>query len=221
MLKLGTIDEFKSLVSEGKGFAKSNLYYVKFPTIAGINAYDLGLLCSSIDLPSRQMASTERQLGVTTQNVVYGYTNANINATFTVLNNQKVREYFESWQQFILPEYSDDEARFEVKYPDQYVATLHIYQLERGQSYPLFNKNFSKKLGPLNLNFDLDIDIGNSTIANYHWIIDRAFPISVTNTALSDADGELSTVSVEFAYKSWKGEKVSNGKQKASIFINR
>ena len=63
MLKLGTIDEFKSLVSEGKGFAKSNLYYVKFPTIAGINAYDLGLLCSSIDLPSRQMAFYRKTVG--------------------------------------------------------------------------------------------------------------------------------------------------------------
>jgi len=221
MLKLVNIDEFKSLISEGRGLTKSNLYYVKFPTIAGINAYDLGLLCNNIDIPTRQMTSVDRQLGVTNQKIVYGYANPPISATFRVLNNQKVRDYFQNWQDFILPEYSDNEASFEAKYPNQYVATIHIYQLERAESYPLFSRNFDKKLGPLNINIDIDIDIGKSSIANYHWIIDRAFPVTFTSTGLSDDASEFGSITVEFEYKSWKGEVVSNGKQKSSIFINR
>ncbi|DAC64039.1 MAG TPA: hypothetical protein HA240_02285 [Candidatus Thalassarchaeaceae archaeon] len=220
MLKLGSIDEFKSAVNSGGGFTKGNLFFVKFPTIKGINAYDLGLLCSQISLPSRQMSSVQRTLGNQTQEVVHGYAITPLSATFRVLNDQKVREYFESWQQFILPEYSEAENSFSARYPDQYTKPIHIYQLERGQSYPLFNKQFEKKLGPINLSFDLDIDIGNKAIANYHWSIDRAFPKSVTSTELQDGGDDITTITVEFEYKNWKGEKVENGKQKSSIFVN-
>jgi hypothetical protein len=221
MLKLGTVDEIKSAITDGGGFSKTNLYFVKFPTVAGITGYDMGLLCSNINLPSRQLTSVERDLGVTRQKVVHGYVNPPISATFRVLNDQGVRDYFESWQQFILPEYSDDEARFEAKYPDKYVAPIHIYQLERGKGFPLFNKQFDKKLGPINLSLDIDIDVATPAISNYHWIIDRAFPVNVSSTEMADGSGEIHTITVSFEYKSWKGESVTNGKQKASIFVNR
>lgn len=217
MLKIGSIDEFKSSVVAGRGFSKTNLYFVKFPVIAGITGYDLGLFCSQISLPNRQLASIPRRIGITTEEVVYGYVNTPISATFRVLNDQKVRNYFESWQQYILPEYSEEGARYEAKFPDNYMQPLHIYQLERGTSFPLFNKNFDKRLGPININFDLDIDIGTQAIANYHWFIDRAYPSSITSGDFNDASGEITTITVEFQYKSWKGEVVESGKQKASI----
>ena len=221
MLKLGTIDEIKSAVASGRGFAKSNLYYVKFPTVAGISAYDVGLLTNSITLPQRQLTGVGREIGMDTQQVVHGYVNSDIDMSFRVLNNQKVREYFENWQQFILGRYSDDEARYNVKYPDKYVAPLHIYQLERGKGFPLFNKQFDKKIGPININLDIDIDIATPTISNYHWVIDRAFPIGLNSGQLSDEEEGIQTINVTFSYKSWTGEKVTNGKQKASIFVNR
>lgn len=220
MLKLGTIDEFKSVVNNGGGFTKGNLFYVKFPTIQGLNAYDLGLLCSDVALPTRQMNSIERDIGVIKQQVVYGFTNPSVSMTFRVLNDQKVREYFERWQQYILPTYDEGEARLEARFPDQYVAPIHIYQLKRAQSFPLFSKQFDVKLGPINLNLDIDLDIGQvEPIASYHWHLDRAYPISQTSSNLSEGDGEVSTVTVEFAYKSWRAEKL-DGKQSASIIIN-
>lgn len=219
MLKLGTIDEFKSLVTEGKGFAKQNLYYVKFPTVAGINAYDLGLLCSRISLPERQLATVEREMGITTQKVVHGFINPDVNMTFRVLNDQKVRNYFESWQQYILPQYSDEGERYEVRYPDQYVAPIHIYQMERGKSFPLFNRQFDKKLGPINLNIDIDVDAGVSEIANYHWMLDRAYPLTVSHGELSEGANEISEINVNFAYRNYESEPL-NGKGKASIFLN-
>ena len=170
MLKLGTIDEFKSVVNDGGGLTKGNLFYVKFPTIQGITAYDLGLLCSDVALPTRQMNSIERDIGVIKQQVVYGFTNPSVSMTFRVLNDQKVREYFERWQQYILPTYDEGEARLEARFPDQYVAPIHIYQLKRAQSFPLFSKQFDVKLGPINLNLDIDLDIGQvEPIASYHW----------------------------------------------------
>jgi len=221
MLKLGTIDEFKSLVNSGNGFTKSNLYYVKLPTVNGINTYDLGLLCNDITLPTRQLSTVERDFGVAKQNIVYGYVNPAVSMTFRILNDQKVRDYFEGWHNFILPQYEKDgEGRFEAKYPDTYMRPIHIYQLERGKSFPLFSKQFDKKIGPFNINIDLDLDIGTSSIANYHWLLDRAYPVSYTSTNLAEGAGEVSTITVEFNYHYWKGESVSNGKQKASITFN-
>lgn len=221
MLKLGTIDEFKSLVASGRGLTKSNLYYVKLPTVNGVNAYDIGLLCNDITLPTRQLSTTDRDFGVSKQSVVYGYVNPSVSMTFRILNDQKVRDYFESWHNFILPHYEGDvEGRFEAKYPNTYMQPVHIYQLERGKSFPLFSKQFDKKIGPFNINIDLDLDIGTSSVANYHWFLDRAYPVSYTSTNLSEGAGEVSTITVEFNYHYWKGESVSNGKQKASITFN-
>tara|TARA_B110000503_G_scaffold138979_1_gene226251 strand:+ start:469 stop:1146 length:678 start_codon:yes stop_codon:yes gene_type:complete len=221
MLKLGTIDEFKTYVNEGKGFAKANLYYVKFPTIQGINPYQMGLLTASIDLPSRQLETIDRKIGISAQKVVYGYVNPNVTMTFNVLNDQRVRKYFESWQQYILPTYDEDgEGRLEARFPDQYVAPIHIYQLERGKSFPLFSKQFDKRVGPFNINIDLDIDIGTEPQATYHWFLDRAYPVSITNTALSDGDNGLSTTTIEFQYKNWKARTVEAGKSDASIIFN-
>lgn len=220
MLKLGTIDEFKSVVQEGGGVAKGNLFFVKFPTIQGITAYDLGLLCNDVALPTRQMNAIERDIGVIKQQVVYGFTNPSVSMTFRVLNDQKVREYFERWQQYILPTYDEGEARLEARFPDQYVAPIHIYQLKRAQSFPLFSKQFDVKLGPINLNLDIDLDIGQvAPLSTYHWHLDRAYPISQTASNLSDAEGDISTLTIEFAYKSWRSEKL-DGKQSSSIIIN-
>ncbi len=113
--------------------------------------------------------------------------------------------------------YSEEGARYEAKFPDNYMQPIHIYQLERGVSFPLLNKNFDKKLGPININFDLDIDVGTQVYANYHWFVDRAYPSSITSGEFGDASGDISTITVEFQYKSWKGETVAKGDQKASI----
>lgn len=218
MLKLGTIDEFKSVVEQGAGFAKSNLYYVKLPTVAGVSPYNLGLLCENIQLPTRQLTSVERRIGIDLQKPVYGYVNPAITATFRVLNDQKVRTYFENWMEFILPNYDDSkEGRWSAKYPDQYQQPIHIYQLKKGQSYPLFSKQFDKKLGPLNINIDLDLDIETKAVATYHWILERAYPSSIVLGELSDAQGAISTVQVEFEYKYWTGRPVAGGKEDASI----
>lgn len=219
MLKLGTIDEFKSTVESGNGFTKGNMYFVKFPTIQGITAYDIGLLTSSVALPSRQLETTQRQIGVDRQLVVYGYNNPSVSMTFRVLNDQKVREYFESWQQYILPIYSDEEARREARFPDQYVAPIHIYQLERARSFPLFSKQFDKKIGPFNVNIDIDLDIGQvQPLANYHWVLDRAYPVSQTASELGEGDGDISTVTIEFAYKSWRARKIEGAQDVSIIF---
>lgn len=222
-VKLGNIDEFKSLVSDGKGMAKQNLYYVQLPRVdigSNANNYELGLFCSAIDIPTRQITTVDRALGTSMQKVASGYVVPTLNATFRVMNDQRARSYFEKWQSYTIGEYDDgSENRFDVKYPDQYMKPLHIYQLERGQSFPLLDKQFDLSVGPINLNFGIDIDIGTNVKANYHWIIDRAYPTTVTSEPFGDEANNISTIQVEFSYNKWHGEP-TNGQQKASIVVN-
>lgn len=222
MLKLGTVDEIKAAVSKGRGFAKGNLFFLELPTVQGINPYDFGVFCTSVQVPNRQLQSVERKIGVDTQQVVHGYVNTDVSATFRVLNNHSVRNYFQQWMDFALPAYDESrEGRFEARYPSTYQKYVHIYQLERGESFPLFNFQKDLSLGPLNINIDLDIDVGTKPQSNYHWVLNQAFPKSLSSSELSDASGEISTITVDFAYKNWTGKPVVPGKQSTSIFINQ
>jgi len=206
MLRSGTVEELKSIVTNGRGLARTNLYYVYLPSILREqNAYEYGVLCTSVTLPSRQLSTVQRELGVVKQDVVYGFVNPSISMTFRVLNDQGAREYFEAWQRAALNRYDDIEGRYEASYPDSYCRKIEIYQLEKGVSYPVYNKDIN--FGPINLSFDLDI--GTQLQKNYRWILDRAYPISVTNETFSDgATNEISTISVEFSYQHWTGEKL-------------
>lgn len=205
MLRSGTVEELKALASKGRGFARTNLYYVYLPSIMSQNsAYEHGVLCTSVTLPSRQLTTVERPLGVSQQVVAHGFVNPNINMTFRVLNDQNTREYFEKWQSLALKQYDDIEGRFELAYPDQYCKKVEIYQLEKGVSYPIYNKDVN--LGPINLSFD--IDLGTQLEKTYKWTLDRAYPVSITYETFSDgSQNEISQFNVEFAYHYWTGEK--------------
>ena len=206
MLKSGTIEELKSIVSKGRGLARTNLYYVYLPSFGQYSSYELGVLCTNVTLPARQLTTVQRELGIVKQDVVYGFVNPNVSMTFRVLNDQFVREYFEVWQQLALEKYDDIEGIYESSYPDQYCKKVEIFQLEKGVSYPIYDKQI--ELGPININFN--IDIGSSFDKNYKWTLDRAFPVSITNETFSDASSnEISTITVEFSYHYWESEKLT------------
>ena len=214
MLKDGSIEEFKANVSAGGGFAKDNLYYVQFPTIAGIAPYSLGLLADVVDLPTRALTTVERNIGIVKQQIAYGYLNQGFQCEFRVLNDHAVREYFEKWHRFILGEYGDNnEGHYGARYANDYTKTITVYQLERGQSFPFFSKQFDKKLGPININLDIDIDIKKAGLAKYKWTINRAYPVSVSHGLLGDTSNAISKVSVGFEFKDFKGVAINSEKK--------
>jgi|SRR6056300_164085 len=208
MFRPGTIEEFKSAVSKGKGFAKTNLFHVQLPSLGKGNPKQMGFLCTNISLPSRSLLTVERRIGIDLQNVAYGFQNPPVSMTFRVLNDQQTRNYFEYWQENIVRA-NGSEGRYIVNYADNYCYPVHIYQLERGTSFPVLNKNVDFNLGPININLDFDLDAGVSGKANYHWILDRAYPTGYTSETLSDGEGSVSEITIEFTYKSWKGEKIN------------
>lgn len=212
MYKPGTVDEMISIISAGKGVAQANLYYVHIPQVNGeLDTKTLGYLCSSVALPSRQLSAVDRQVGLDRRQVVYGYSNGNVSMNFRVLNDQRVRQFFEEWQQSIVVSGEDgNEGDYGVAFPNDYIRPIHIYQLERGTSFPIANKNFSKSIGPINVNLELDFDAGLEGKANYHWVLEGAYPQTFQNETLSDgSQGTISEFTIEFAYKNWKGEKMT------------
>ena len=209
MFRPGTIDEFKAAVSSGKGFAKGNLFHVQLPSLGFADTKTVALLCTSVTLPARQLSTVQREMGIDVQNIAYGFVNPNVSMTFRVLNDQKIREYFEYWQGQVVQPYGA-EGRYLVNYADNYMFPLHIYQLEKGISFPVKNKQFDKELGPININVDFDLDLEIAGKANYHWVLDRAYPLSIQYETLSDgAANQISEFTVEFTYKSWSSEKIT------------
>tara|TARA_B100000768_G_scaffold181605_1_gene205325 strand:+ start:24794 stop:25522 length:729 start_codon:yes stop_codon:yes gene_type:complete len=220
MFRPSSIDEFKSLVGSKRGAAKTNLYHVQLPAIQGADSpRNMSFLCTSVTLPSRQILTAARDMGVDQQQVAYGFQNPEVSMTFRVMNDQSTRRYFEGWMDSIIVRTDDLEGRYVSEYADNYCFPLHIYQLEKGFSIPILNKSKDVRLGPININLDLDIDAGTSGFANYHWLLDRAYPKSVSYETFSDgASNEISQFTVEFTYKSWQGEVLQN-KDKGKVGI--
>ena len=194
--KPGSIEDIKSLISSKGGLAKTNLYYVLLPSWKenGLGAtakpQELGVLCRSISLPSRQLATLQRMVGPDKQDIVYGYQNPNVSMTFRVLNDQSTRAYFETWQQNIIQNNDrSSEGNYSIAFPDEYMKNIFVYQLERGRSLPVFNKNKTIDLGPVNLNLDIDIDLLQGGGANYQWALFNSYPVTYQSETLTDDGG--------------------------------
>lgn len=207
MLRRGNIEELKAVISNKGGLARTNLYFVQLPSLIGgigEDAYNVGLLCQQVSLPSLNLSSVERTIGVSQQKVVYGYNNPSVSMQFRVLNDHSVRRYFEQWQSSALNRYDDIEGRYEVAYPDEYVKPVTITQLKPGVSFP----GIDIDLGI----FDVDLDIATKFEKTYQWTLNRAYPLSVQNETFSDAaSNEISTISVEFTYENFDTKPAKGG----------
>lgn len=212
-LRPGSIEDLKSLISDKGGFAKANLYYVLLPSWSErgfggtAKPQELGVLCKSVTLPSRSLATIQRIIGPDMQDVAYGYQNGRVSMTFRVLNDQGIRSYFETWQQNIVQNNDRSaEGNYSIAFPDQYMKNVFIYQLERGRSLPIFNRNFSIGSGPINIDLDFDIDIMTGGGANYQWALMNAYPVSYQSETLTDDAGDqISEITIDFSYKNWVG----------------
>lgn len=232
-----SINKLTGYVSRGDGFAQGNLFAVILPRWeeAGLGAEELSLLTSSVSLPSRQVTTITRELGLDKRQVASAYVNPPVQMTFRIMNDQRIRKYFEVWQQRIVPNSgSPDVVSKAVNYYDYYVRPVKILHLRKEFNTPLFERQFNlplpgfiknrlRSVGPLN--FDLlggllDLDVGVDGVSldldmtgstGYETTLYDAYPTSIVPSELSDNNGNsLSTISVEFAYRTWKGFNVSD-----------
>jgi hypothetical protein len=218
-----TIDDLKALISSKGGVARSNVFAVALPPIAGLRSRELNLLCSSVNLPGRQIMTQERDIGLITQKVANNHVFDDVSLTFRCLNDYGIKEYFEAWQDRCI-----DQNSLEVGYLNDYAFNVKIHQLARGFGAPTYQTPFGlPKLPPMaNTVIDMflggtplggtinalkgEIDLGfigqNDTVYSCELI--QAFPTSMGQIQLADANmGGVVELSVQLSYKNWRSSK--------------
>ena len=200
MANIPTIDTLKAQFTKSGGPALANLYYVELPIIPGTNlsAEERNLLCKATRIPGRQLATLDRSLGIQNQKIVNGYAVAEVTLSFHLLNDYKVRQYFEAWQQRAV-----DQQSQQIKYSDEYKFPVKIYQLKKGVGFNLFDFNF--KLPFFNSIINIDIEAASNPSIVYGVELDKSFPITMNGIDLSDAsENQIVELSVDLSYKNWK-----------------
>ena len=208
------IDDFKSQVGKGGGFAMGNLFKIFLPPLKG-DAREMNLLCKAASLPGRQITSLEKPMGLQTTKIAYGYAVDDVTLTFHCLNDMKIREYFETWQNLAI-----NQETLEVGYYNEYTHPVIIQHIKKGTSFPIKKKklfdsgklpssiaNRLPRLGPLDLaqgEIDLNAVFGDDI--TYTLLLDKAYPTTMNAIELSD-DGQLLEVTVQLSYKNWKSRK--------------
>ena len=213
------IDDMLATVKAGDGLAFANLWRVFLPPIGGVNSTDLNTLCKVAVMPGRQILSTERIIGIHTNKVAYGYASEDVNLTFYCLNDMRVRDYFENWQNLAV-----NQETSEVGYYKDYTFDVVIQTLRKGAINPLIRpkklfdnplpdpiKDLIPPIGPLDIAngvFDPGLVAdGAQYLADavtYSTKLLNAYPTTLNSFQLSnDLDGLLE-VNVQLSYKKYE-----------------
>ena len=210
-MRIGTVDQMIATIGKGKGFANTNLFFVQMPVSGGDNQRTMNFLCTSVALPSRQLSSLDRQIGADRRSIAYGFANPEVSMNFRVLNDQEMRQFFEDWQNQIVTQVDTNEGNYDIAFPKEYVRPVRIYQLKKGQTFPLFNADKSLNLGPLRFDLNLDIDLDVEGKSTYEWLLEDAYPVTFQQETLRDGNDEISEITVEFTYRRWRGRQTNDG----------
>ncbi len=217
MKDMNTIDGFKSLISSSGGLARSNLYLVSLPQITTsrgetFNGIDLNILCKSTQLPGRQIISQTREIGLEKSHIAYGFMVDDIQLTFHVMNDYKIKRYFEAWQNLAI-----NNGRYEVGYYNDYAKDMNVKQLRKGLSLPVYKntldflddvpsniKNRLPDIGPIDLSQgQIDLSLVTKESIVYDCQLVGAFPTSITSIDLSNEPNGLVELTVSISYTNW------------------
>lgn len=205
------IDDFKALVSRSGGFARPNMFRVFLPSL-GNGTSPLNLLCTSTELPGRQITSIEKTIGTVNRKYASGYATTDINLTFHVMNNHAIKNYFETWQSLVHSQQS-----YEVNYYNNYVKPVLIQHLQRGVSFNVFKKQLGfldkvpsfllerlPDIGPFDFSQgEIQIDLGSNDTPVYTCLLEEAYPTTINAIQLGDDQDGIMQLTVSLSYKDW------------------
>ena len=221
--KVETIDDLKALISKKRGLARPNVFAVALPPIAGLRSRELNLLCSSVNLPGRQIMTQERDIGLINQKVANNQAYDDVALTFRCLNDYGIREYFEAWQDRCI-----DQNSLEVGYLNDYAYNIKIHQLKRGFGAPTYQTPFGLPRLPPMANAIVDNFLGGTLLGGainalqgeidlgfigqsdtvYSCELIQAFPTSMGTIELADASmSEVVELTVQLSYRNWRSSK--------------
>jgi hypothetical protein len=145
------IDKFKSVIGKRGGLAPQNRFavYMALPLISfdpqdliakvfdqgantsgglfGINdPRDVSILCDSVTMPGRQIATNDLQNNLLAVKMPYTYMNDDVTFSFHITNDHFMKKYFEKWFNQIV-----DRRSMTIKYKAQYATDVIIQQLDQ------------------------------------------------------------------------------------------
>ena len=227
------IDDFKGLVTQSGGLARSNVYSVALPLSIGtpigstgalggnditkklgLDGKTMNMLCKSTMLPGRQLISHDRQIGMNKKKIAYGFAVDDITLTFHVMNDYKIKSYFDAWMNAAI-----NKGSYEAGYYDDYVADVRIKQLRKGIGIPLFKKdvggifddipsNIKNRLptiGPFDLSQgEISLALITGDLVMHEVQLVDCYPTSMNSITLSDGDANgLVELTVQLSYRDW------------------
>jgi hypothetical protein len=226
-MRINSINELTAAITQGDGYARSNLFTVELPAIGKVNARGINLLTKSISIPTRQINALTREVSMKNTEVPYGFTNTELTMTFRVMNDAGVRSYFDKWHDSIVGGIRSSGNGQALGYYKDYVQTIKVHQLKKTVAAQVFKKDFGlrlppliknrlRALGPLNIGNDIfnvgigvdgiEADLNLSGTKSYTWEFYEAYPLTIQNETLSDDNqGGLSEITVSFQYKNFSG----------------
>jgi len=193
------IDAFKAYVASKNGFARTNMWQVILPQLDGFNflTEELNVLCKDVVLPGRQIVTNERVVGMKPTKQAYGFLQDDVSLTFHLLNDYRVKEYFDEWTSRIV---NLDDA-YSLNYPNEYSGDVYIQQIQQGGgggTTDLFDFNVG------NLNIDVDVTRrGEPSKVIYTCVLENAFPTTVNAINLNNEQNGIVELNVQLSYRNW------------------
>ena len=189
------IEEFKNLVTRGSGFARTNMYRVIFTPEN--SAKEINLLCTSVDMPGRQILSNPRQIGLNSKEIAYGYGVAEVNMTFYALNDMYSRIFFEEWQRTIV-----NTEKYEIGYYNDYVKNVTIQALKVGTTVQSILNSGGNEPAVFKTEQNRQA-LTAEDVVTYSLVLENAYPKSIGPMTFSQGANELVTFTVVLTYKNW------------------
>lgn len=210
-----SINTIKSTITDAGGLARPNKFAIELPNIPGstLNSRELNVLCRTATMPSKQVSTLERRIGMETSKVGYGYIVDDVNMSFLMVNDYKVKRYFDTWRSLII-----DENAQTVGYKEDYQHPIVIHQL--ASAVPSIGAKLNVNVGPFSRTFRKDfapfpqIQIVRPT---YSIELINAFPITTSALEFNNEQDGILELQVQIAYTNW--QEVKSSQRKISIDI--
>lgn len=204
-----SVDQMKSLITRKGGVANPTVFRVQLPSIAGVTSEEVNLLCTAVNIPGRQIATYDRDIGNKMEKVAYRSLYGDVSMTFLLLNDYGVRNYFEEWMKIIV-----DPDTYEPAYKNEYTSQIRIEQLKKGVGLPVYSTPIGLPYLPSEIQnrlpsvlgldlargqFDLNFITNDQVI--YETTLENAFPTTMTDINLSNASNDqILDFTVTFSY---------------------
>lgn len=198
-----SIEQLKGTVSAKMGFAAPNLYRVFLPSFAKLGSREVDVLCTSVNMPGRQIMTIDKKIGTIFEKIAYDQAYDDINLSFYVLNDYGIRNYFEAWQNLAI-----DQETYTVGYKSDYAHNIRIQQLRKmpyqGERDPKLNVDFDLGITSAGLGIDVDITLRQENVIHEIELID-AFPTTMDLLQLgNDLNDQVLQLNVQLSYKNWR-----------------